>query len=155
MLVHQAQQGSRSCTAVPVHEHLSLHRDMCDTLDARRRTYRDAREEASHSYHPHHGGRYDSSEDQSSSPNLPGPQTFGRHILNAVFPPRYRPPTNIPKYSGKQTLNYGSRIIDLLVKLVERIMTTSLSAIFHCSWLIQRERGWNTFRPTESKVGRT
>ena len=22
-----------------------------------------------------------------------------RHILNAAFPPRYRPPTNIPKYS--------------------------------------------------------
>ena len=23
------------------------------------------------------------------------------HILNATFPPRYRPPTNIPKYSGE------------------------------------------------------
>ena len=30
---------------------------------------------------------------------MPGPQAFGRHILNAAFPLRYRPPTNIPKYS--------------------------------------------------------
>ena len=37
--------------------------------------------------------------DQSSSPSLPGPQALGWHILNAAFPPRYRPPTNIPKYS--------------------------------------------------------
>ena len=35
------------------------------------------------------------------SPSLPGPQAFDRHILNTTFPPRYRPPTNIPKYSGE------------------------------------------------------
>ena len=99
MLVHQAQQGSRSCTAVPVHEHLSLHRDARDTLKTRRRTRGDAREGASHDYHPCRGRHYDSSEDRSSSPNLPGPQAFGQHILNAVFPPWYRPPTNILKYS--------------------------------------------------------
>ena len=28
-----------------------------------------------------------------------GPQAFGWHILKVVLPPRYRPPTNIPKYS--------------------------------------------------------
>ena len=28
-------------------------------------------------------------------------QAFDRHIVNAAFPPRYRPPTNIPKYSGE------------------------------------------------------
>ena len=42
---------------------------------------------------------------------------------------------------GKRTLDYGSRIIDLLDKLVERIMMISLSATFHCSWPIRRERG--------------
>ena len=35
------------------------------------------------------------------SPGQLGPPAFGRHILNAAFPPRYRPPTNIPKYSGE------------------------------------------------------
>ena len=43
--------------------------------------------------------RYDSGEDWSPSPNLLGPQAFGWHILNVAFPPRYRPPTNVPKYS--------------------------------------------------------
>ena len=61
----------------------------------------DAREGASHGYHPRRGGCYDSGEDRSLSPNLLGPQAFGRHILNVVFPPQYRPPTNIPKYFGE------------------------------------------------------
>ena len=84
---------------VSVHERLGLHHDARDTLDARRRTCSDAREGASHGYHPHRGGHYDSGEDRSPSPNLLGPQAFGRHILNAVFPPQYRPPTNNLKYS--------------------------------------------------------
>ena len=86
---------------VLVHESLDLHRDTRDTLNAHRRTRGDVREEASCGYHPCHGGCYDSGEDRSPSPNLPGPQAFGRHILNAVFPPQYRLPTNIPKYSGE------------------------------------------------------
>ena len=32
---------------------------------------------------------------------MPGPQAFSQHILNAAFPPWYRPPANIPKYSVK------------------------------------------------------
>ena len=40
-------------------------------------------------------------EERSPSPDLPGPQAFGRHILNTAFSPRYRPPTNISKYSGE------------------------------------------------------
>ena len=59
-----------------VHERLSLHRDARDTLDARRRARGDERE-ASRDYHPRHGGRYDSDEDRSPSPDLPGPQAFG------------------------------------------------------------------------------
>ena len=79
-----------------MHECLVLHRD---TLDARRRTHGDAREEASRGYHPRRCGCYDNSEDRSPSPDLSRHQAFDRHILIAVFPPRYRPPTNILKYS--------------------------------------------------------
>ena len=86
---------------VLVHERLGLHHDARDTLDARRCTQGDVREEASRGHHPHHGRRYDSGEDQSPSPDLLGPQAFSRHILNAVFPPRYLLLTNIPKYSGE------------------------------------------------------
>ena len=87
-----------------VHEHLGLHRDARNTLDAHRCGRSNEREEAGRGYHPHHGGCYDNGEDRSLSPDLLGPQAFGRHILNAVFPPRYRPPTNIPKYSEKTNL---------------------------------------------------
>jgi hypothetical protein len=52
-------------------------------------------------YHPRHGGRYDSGEDRSPSPEPPGPQAFSRAILRASFPPRFRDPTTITNYSGE------------------------------------------------------
>ena len=82
-----------------MHQCLGRNRDARSTLDARRRTYNDPREGARHGYHPHRSGRYDSGDDRSSSLGLPEPQAFGRHILNIAFPPRYRPPKNILKYS--------------------------------------------------------
>jgi hypothetical protein len=52
-------------------------------------------------YHPRRGGRYDSGEDQSPSPEPPGPQAFSRAIRRALFPTRFRTPTTITKYSGE------------------------------------------------------
>jgi len=101
VIVHQAQQGGRPRATAPVHERLGLHHDARDTLDARRHLRGNENEEASRGYHPRHGGHYDSCKDRSPSPDLLGPQAFGRHILNVVLPPWYRPPTNIPKYSGE------------------------------------------------------
>jgi hypothetical protein len=40
-------------------------------------------------YHPRRGGRYDSGEDQSPSPEPPGLQAFGRAIRRAPFPTRF------------------------------------------------------------------
>ena len=84
---------------VLVHERLGRNHDARNTLSACRCAHGDAREGASHGYHPRWGRRYDNGEDRSLSPGLPRPQAFGQHILNTAFPPRYRPPTNIPKYS--------------------------------------------------------
>jgi hypothetical protein len=50
-------------------------------------------------YHPRHGGRYDSEEDRSPSPEPPGPRVFSRAIRRAPFPARFRAPTTITKYS--------------------------------------------------------
>ena len=36
-------------------------------------------------YHPHRGGRYDSEEDHSPSPEPPGPRVFSRAIRDAQF----------------------------------------------------------------------
>jgi hypothetical protein len=52
-------------------------------------------------YHPRHGGRYDSEEDRSPSPEPPGPQAFSRAIRRAPFPTRFRAPTTITKYSAE------------------------------------------------------
>ena len=97
--VHQTPPDDRRHTPVPVHQRLGHNRDARSTIDARRRAYNDSREGAKHGYHPRRGGRYYSGEDRSPSLGLQGPQAFGRHILNAAFPPRYQPPTNVPKYS--------------------------------------------------------
>jgi hypothetical protein len=51
-------------------------------------------------YHPRHGGRYDSEEDRSPSPEPPGLQGFSWAIRRAPFPARFRAPTTITKYSG-------------------------------------------------------
>jgi hypothetical protein len=55
-------------------------------------------------YHPRRGGRYDSGEDRSPSPEPPGPhcglRTTGWPIRRAPFPARFRAPTTITKYSG-------------------------------------------------------
>jgi hypothetical protein len=48
-------------------------------------------------YHPRRGGRYDSEEDRSPSPEPPGPRVFSRAIRRVQF----RPPTTITKYSGE------------------------------------------------------
>jgi hypothetical protein len=52
-------------------------------------------------YHPRRGGRYDSEEDRSPSPEPPGPQVFSRAIRRAPFPARFRAPITITKYSGE------------------------------------------------------
>jgi hypothetical protein len=52
-------------------------------------------------YHPRRGGRYDSGEDWSPSPEPPGPQAFNRAIRRAPLPTRFRTPTTITNYSGE------------------------------------------------------
>jgi hypothetical protein len=52
-------------------------------------------------YHPRRGGRCNSEEDRSPSPEPPGPRVFSRAIRRASFPARFRAPTTITKYSGE------------------------------------------------------
>jgi hypothetical protein len=52
-------------------------------------------------YHPRRGGCYDSEEDQSPSPEPPGPRVFSRAIRRAPFSAQFRAPTTITKYSGE------------------------------------------------------
>jgi hypothetical protein len=52
-------------------------------------------------YHPRRGGRYDSEEDRSPSPEPLGPRVFSWAIRRASFPAQFRAPTTITKYSGE------------------------------------------------------
>ena len=60
-------------TAVPMRQRLGHNCDARNTLDTHRCAYDDPREGARRGYHPRRGGRYDSGEDRSPSPGLPGP----------------------------------------------------------------------------------
>jgi hypothetical protein len=78
-----------------------------DRLDneQRRRDHRARLEERVHrGYHPRRGGRYDSEEDWSPSPEPPGSRVFSRAIRRAPFSARFRAPTTITKYLGETKL---------------------------------------------------
>ena len=69
--------------------------------DARNVLNQKKKDSAAHGYHPRRGGRYDCKEDRSPSPEPPGTRVFSRAIRAAPFPPRFRQPTTLTKYSGE------------------------------------------------------
>ena len=56
---------------------------------------------AAHGYHHRRGGCYDRKEDRSPSLELPSTRVFSREIRAAPFPPCFRRPTTLTKYSGE------------------------------------------------------
>jgi hypothetical protein len=70
-----------------------------NVINTRRAGNAEAR--AAAGYHPRRGGRYDSGEDRSPTPEPPGTRVFSREIRTATFPQRFRQPTTIPKYNGE------------------------------------------------------
>jgi hypothetical protein len=81
-----------------VHGHLRDNRQLeavHDRLGGR------TRQRETFDYYPRRGGRYDSREDRSPSPEPLGPQVFSKAIRRALFPPRFWAPTTISKYSGE------------------------------------------------------
>jgi hypothetical protein len=73
--------------------------DARNVINARRTGNTEARAMAG--YHPRCGGRYDSQEDRSPTPEPPGTHVFNREIRTASFPQRFRQPTSIDKYNGE------------------------------------------------------
>jgi hypothetical protein len=73
--------------------------DARNVINARRTGNAETR--ATAGYHPRRGGRYDSREDFSPTPEPPGTRVFSREIRTASFPQRFRQPTSIVKYNGE------------------------------------------------------
>jgi hypothetical protein len=65
--------------------------DARNVINARRAGNAEAR--AAAGYHPRRGGRYDSREDRSPTPEPLGTRVFSREIHTAIFPRRFRQPT--------------------------------------------------------------
>jgi hypothetical protein len=73
--------------------------DARNVINARRTSNAEAC--AAAGYHPRRGGRYDSREDRSPTPEPPGTRVFSREIRTASFPQRFRQPTTTVKYNGE------------------------------------------------------
>jgi hypothetical protein len=73
--------------------------DARNVINARRTGNEETR--ATAGYHPRQGGRYDSREDCSPTPEPPRTCVFSRKIRKASFPQRFRQPTSIEKYNGE------------------------------------------------------
>jgi hypothetical protein len=106
-------------------------------------------------YHPRHGGRYDSKEGQSPSLEPPGPQAFSRAIRRVPFPARFRAPTTITKYSGKQGRSCGLRTTGWPASWEERTTTTASSATSPCSSPMSPGPGWSICLLRRSPTGTT
>ena len=52
-------------------------------------------------YTPQRAGRFDPEQDRGESPEPPGTRVFSREIRTVSFPPRFRQPTTLVKYSSK------------------------------------------------------
>jgi hypothetical protein len=90
---------------MPVRERILDTRGQAQDGDARNviNTQRTGNEEtrATAGYHPQRGGRYDSREDRSPTPEPPGNGVFSREICTTSFPQCFRQPTSIDKYNGE------------------------------------------------------
>jgi hypothetical protein len=83
----------------------------CLGSEQHRRDRRARLEERVHrGYHPRRGGRYDSEEDRSPSPEPPGPRVFSRAIRRAPFPAGSEPRPPSPSTQGRQGRSCGLRI---------------------------------------------
>jgi hypothetical protein len=85
----------------PAKDHLRDTQGNAHDGDARNIRNQKKKGGAIHIYHPRRGGLYDSKEDRSPSPEPPGTRVFSREIRAAPFPPRFRQPTTLTKYSGE------------------------------------------------------
>ena len=85
----------------PVKDRLRDTRGNAHDGDARNVLNQKKEDGAAHGYHPRRDGRYDRKEDRSPSLEPPGTRVFSREIRVVPFPPRFRQPTTLTKYSGE------------------------------------------------------
>jgi hypothetical protein len=104
----------------------------------------------------HRGGRYDSSEDRSPSPEPPGPRVFSKAIRETILLARFCPPPRLsPSTTARPNLNFGSLISAWHVSWVGPLMTGSLFDNSPCPCQTPLEPGSRTFHLDRSTTGMT
>jgi hypothetical protein len=121
------------------------HRDRRAHLDERVRR----------GYHPRRGGRYDSGEDRSPSPEPPGPQLSAGPYDGRRSRPGSDPRLLSQSTRGRRDRSCGSRTIVWPANWVERTMTTSSSVTSPCSSLTPLTPSWSTCLRGRSPTGTT
>jgi hypothetical protein len=106
-------------------------------------------------YHPRRGGRYDSGEDRSPSPEPPGPQAFSRAIRRAPFSTRFRTPTTITKYSWETRPELWLAYYRLACHLGGTDDDNLIIRNLPCSSSTLLEPGWSTCLRGRSPTGTT
>jgi hypothetical protein len=106
-------------------------------------------------YHPRRGGRYDSGEDRSPSPEPPGRELSAGPYDGRRSRPGSEPRLLSPSTRGSQNQNCGSRTTGWPASWVERTMTTSSSATFPCFSPTPPEPGWSICLLCRSPTGTT
>jgi hypothetical protein len=106
-------------------------------------------------YHPRRGGRCDSEEDRSPSPEPPGPRVFSRAIRRAPFPPVSEPRLPSPSTRERRGQSCGSRTTDWHASWEGRTMTTSSSVIYPFSSPTLPGHGWSICLLRRSPTGMT
>jgi hypothetical protein len=106
-------------------------------------------------YHPKRGGRCDSEEDRSPSPEPPAPRVFSRAIRRASFPARFRALTTITKYSGETRPELWLADYRLTCQLGGADNDNSSSAIFPFSSPTLPGPGWSICLLRRSPTGTT
>jgi hypothetical protein len=97
--------GGVATATLVVRSQLGPNRDARNTIEPRRRVESVDNNRDNRSLHNDNHGRmhrHDSDDDRecSWSPNQWGPRAFGRAIRDAMFPSRFRAPTNVLRYDG-------------------------------------------------------
>jgi hypothetical protein len=125
--------------------------DARNVINARRTGNAETR--ATAGYHPRRGGRYDSREDRSPTPEPPGTRVFSREIRTASFPQHFRQPTSIDKYNGETDPRVWLNDYRLACQLGGATTDKVIIRNPPCTSPTRHGRGSSTCRPARSTTG--
>jgi hypothetical protein len=158
-LVHTGDAAVRPANPrrMPAKERLLDTRGQAQDGDARniinaQRTG-NAETRATAGYHPRRGGRYDSREDRSPTPEPLGTRVFSREIRTASFLQRFRQPTSIVKYNRETDTRVWLNDYRLACQLGRATTDEHIISNLPCTSLTRRGRGSSACRPARSTTG--